>query len=575
MLINALLIITNILLFTGIGLLILHLLSLTTAAPYLPFTAFWVGWAVVIGFLQIQHFFLPIDELTLTIVAIFSLVGWVIFLRRADLKSVISARYLVFAVLTLLPLLMLANHVIFSEPSFDHSQYHLQTVKWFNLFPIVRGLGNLQHRLAFNSSSLLYASLINVGPLNGYAIYFASTSIIFVLVVRLMWALAAWIRDEKKGDKINLFYALMLPVTLWQASNLPLTGYSADLINFAIQVTLAGEFLQLVDRLADKEFFRKQALLIVMLISVGITVKLSFLVFGAALLIWLLAFWLNAKHHHANGQKNMPMIWGVVLSAWVIPWLARNVLMSGYLLYPSVVIFLPVQWKMPGFLANDISSVIAMWARTYSGTITDSADLAWLYTWILRFVYEPRQALINSGILLTGITGFFIATRKKIKIAPGLFILMGVSVLSIIFWFFSAPTYRFSGATIWIFYVAVILAAFQVICDHWGLKAGSLFSILIIVFLFYSLRTNFSHNISPARLLMPINEHSIAEQKQPLSKMEQKTTNSGLVVYIPQADNSEACWDAPLPCTTRNDYLQRLQLIVPQQLGSGFFLADE
>lgn len=575
MLLIALLILINIVLLTGIGLFILHRFLHSIATLDYLFTAFWIGFAVVIGFLQIQHFFLPINELTLAIVIVFSIWGWMIFLRHVNLKSLFSTRHVVFGLVFLLTLLMLSNHVLFSEPGFDHILYHSQTVKWFNTFPIVRGLGNLHHRLAFNSSSLLYASLFNVGWLNGYAIYFVSTSIIFMLLVRLMWALVTWVQEEEKGNLSNFFFSLMLPVVLWQASNLPLAGYSADMLIFAIQIVLAGELLQLIDHFAERDLFKNQPLLIVVLIAAGITIKLSFLAFGACTLACLLIFWFNSKKSPTRDQKNTPLLWGLVLIAWLIPWLARNVLMSGYLLYPSTAISLPVLWKMPGFLANNINSVITTWARTYSATITDSGDLAWLYNWILRFVYEARQALIYSAVLITGISAFFIITRKKFRFSPGTLMLIGSSFLSILFWFFSAPAYRFSGAAIWIFYVGLLLAAFQVIRDHFGLKTASLFSILFIMFLFFSLRTDFSHNISPARLLVPINEHIIAEQKQPLDLLEPKTTLSGLVVYIPPLDNPEACWDAPLPCTPRNDYLPRLQLMVPNQLGSGFFLADE
>ena len=50
---------------------------------------------------------------------------------------------------------------------FDTGLYHAQAVKWINEYGTVPGLGNLHHRLAFNSSWFYFSSFFDIMAFNG------------------------------------------------------------------------------------------------------------------------------------------------------------------------------------------------------------------------------------------------------------------------------------------------------------------------------------------------------------------------------------------------------------------------
>ena len=145
---------------------------------------------------------------------------------------------------------MLALHVLFVSPNYDHGLYHMQTVRWIHDFAIVPGLGNLHHRLAFNNASFLYAALLDSGPLAGRGYYLANTLPAFALILQCAAGFGGLFQERQPIRGVNLYFALLLPAVLWQVSVMPLPGYSPDMIVFLLQVATGGELLRLFEAAA-------------------------------------------------------------------------------------------------------------------------------------------------------------------------------------------------------------------------------------------------------------------------------------------------------------------------------------
>lgn len=527
---------------------------------------FWLGFCALIGILQIWHFFAPVNGWLLALISLIAAVGLFLHIKKTPL--VWKKQYLWSGGALLLPLLVLLNHSLYSPASYDFGLYHLQTVKWFNQFALVPGLGNLQHRLAFNSSQYLYAAFLNSSFFKGYSYYIADVILLSVLSFQSLIALRSWIKDKSISPSV-IFRVLMIPAILWQAGTQPLAGYPADMTIFILQIVVFEKLVQMWGE--EVETNRRQGifLLIVCLSTVGITIKLSFAIFG--LLSILAAMLAVIKREHLRGFLHKPWISLVVIvPIWLLPWLLRNIILSGYFLFPSQIFSLNVPWKMPSYLVDGLQQGISLWAKTYSGQLPYTADLAWLVEWIKRFVFEARSALAAGGLLL--IILFILRLQKKQQQAEiqGYWLLFILLSASLLMWFFSAPTYRFSGALIWLWLIVLVLMLVDWFKVNFSCQAAWNSSLILMILFLVWLPNQISRNLSLSTLWIVPTEQVVAQEQTESMNSIVKTAADGLVVHLPAS--GESCWDLPLPCTTPMDFLPNLRLISPQDISKGFYI---
>jgi hypothetical protein len=389
---------------TGVGLLLWQKRQDDDAMPEHLITSFWVGWALLILFLQIWQIFFPVGIVSLGLLFIAAMIGYY-RARQALLnwvKLVPKGAAAAVAGFSGAFLMLLANQATFSRYSYDHGLYHLQMVKWLTTFPLVPGLGNLHHRFAFNNSSFLYAAQMNVGVFEGLAHQTASTLLIFMLVLRGLIAVYRLLQQGNQARISHVFYVLMIPFVLNHVLTSSFAGYSTDIVIFVLQVLLAGELLELYSRGARAlPAVKNRILFIVLLSAAGITVKLSFVVFGGLAILAALAawFWTVGRDIRPYRQTLLSWIgWGALL---IVPWLIRHVILSGYLLYPSTLISFPVKWKIPHAMAAPIAAGIRDWARELgSGTINPED---WFGNWFSVFPFEMMEAVIYAVLILLSV----------------------------------------------------------------------------------------------------------------------------------------------------------------------------
>jgi hypothetical protein len=558
---------------TGVGLLLWQKRQDDDAMPEHLITSFWVGWALLILFLQIWQIFFPVGIVSLGLLFITALAGYY-RARRALLgwvKLVSKGAAVVIVAFSGAFLMLLANQAAFAHYSYDHGLYHMQMVKWLTTFPLVPGLGNLHHRFAFNNSSFLYAAQMNVGVFEGLAHQVASTLLVFMLVGRCLLAVYRLLQRAEYAYIQNTLYVLMLPFILYYIATSSFAGYSTDVVIFILQTLIAGELLLLHSRYdRPLQELKNSIFFIVLLCALGITVKLSFVVFAALAVVAALAAWvwtigIEIRQH----SRSIFTVVGIG-ALLIVPWLVRHVILSGYLLYPSTLISFPVQWKIPAAMAEPIAGIITAWAREI---VNDSIHPdRWFSNWFSVFPFKMKEAIVYTGLVLAAVVVLRVFFNLKPIQWRGPLILLVASFISLLYWFWMAPAPRFSGALFWLMVVLGLILLYDQLSQFKVVRSPHMLLGFILLLTMFWLSPNFK-SVSRSYFLVPPLEEVVAQQQMIGDPNRFQETRSGLRVFIAAGQADEMCWDMPLPCTRLNDFDPRLSLIDPADMRKGFYIA--
>jgi hypothetical protein len=564
-------------LFSGTGLWFWHPRDPDAPKPESLIAAFWTGWAITLVYLQIWHLFYKVGLLSLLPLAIAGAAGWVRYGRPfwAWLRSLPARTALINTGIAALFLLLLSNQAIWSSWPVDLGLYHTQTVKWISEYAIIPGLGNLHHRLAFNNSSFLYAAQLNTWVWSGLAFYLTNTLLVFALGLRSLVALNRVLQDRQPLHLTDVYYSFFMPILLFYVSTALFAGYGTDVIVFVLQVVIGGALLHIFSaQPIAAAALRRQVTYILLLCAVGVTVKLSFAVFGAFAILAAWVVFARRENFRTLFRGQLLASWAAVLVLPVLPWLVRHIILSGYLVYPSPLISFPVRWKIPYDLVEPITATIHNWAMGRAQYTPGMPAGDWFAIWFPPIQFELKEAVVYFVACLLLAAALRIFGKKRPVVKHGPLTLIGINLLSLVYWFLTAPDPRFAGAAVWLLLVSALLLVFQQVIQTGYVRSAHLLTAAVVILLFFWLGPHFTNNISLSRLVTPPFEQEIAAEQSPSGEQPFRVTNSGLQVYIAADEQAELCWDAPLPCTRAHDFDPRLALLRPGDLQGGFYVDD-
>ena len=332
----------------------------------------------------------------------------------------------------------------------DTNIYHAQNIRIYEEFGLIKGMGNLQQHFAYNSSYLAFAAAFSMKWLLGQSLHTTTGFLEAFLSIYAFYGLKRW-KDHSShlADGIKLaipFYVLVILVR----SMSPATDFGTMLLVLYLIAAWC-------DNLEDQKDVFLYALLSVLAVFV-LTMK-----FSACLLV-LLAVYPGIRLLKKKNWKTFffSLLGGILV---LCPFLIRNFLISGWLLYPVDAIDLfHVAWKVPAeYLQND-SAQIKVWGRClYDVSLLHLSPAQWIPTWWAgQERYE--QLLLGSvavGTLLLLVQGIH-CLLHKVKICWDKVILIAVLYANILLWFFNAPFIRYGLA----FLFAVPALALGTWCTH-------------------------------------------------------------------------------------------------------------
>ena len=539
-----------------------------------PFLCFWVGWSGSIVLLQIWHLNYAVNDFALVLVMTWGLAGLCLGgkqltqdVRRRWSETSKRSRFVAgFAASAVL--LFWAALAIGPPYRPDTANYHLAGVRWASEYPIIPGIGNLHHRLAFNNSSFLYAAMLDAGPWTHRSHHLAHGLLAVATVLYFMSSLPRLADTKAANYPLYLMRSLFFPIAIL-FSYKGTTSFQPDLITFMMGLVVASLMFEL---LLDKGFsldqVRVRVFAICFLSSAALTVKLSFLVFGfLSSCIALAILW------NRSGAQNRTRFWGcagvctLAASIAIVPWLGRHLILSGYALYPSDRISIDVPWRVPLADARTARDSIVGYARHHGEGFMETLDnWDWIGPVIMRELGHPISVTIPLICIVTTLFGLWFIKRPRTGKGISnreLAIFVLPAAAAVLFMIFTAPCPRFAGASIWVLAVGLMVGALsQVERDSKQFHRDAKLMLALGIGLFTIGMVKASRYVQS-----PFGNTALAPM--PVGEVVVRHTKTGIPVWVCK----DGPWDAPLPNTP--EFRANLALINEADVREGFMILGD
>ena len=379
----------------------------------------------------------------------------------------------------------------------DTAIYHAQTIRWVETYRVVPGLGNLNPRLAFNSSWLLLNALFSFAFLGGRSFHLAGSAFFLAFSVYSIAGLDNLIkRDFRLGNWVRVALLPLGLYTLGSELSSPGTDFPVILIVW-MMVALCLEVL------ADDDFQMDQRSVLLFVAPLfAFTVKLSAL---PLLLVSVGVLVIGWRMRRFGWVLRLVGLGLLLLS----PWLVRNVVLSGYLIFPvPQPLLFGFDWRVPYSVVIEQSQAIRDFARGVNAQ-RPGGVFAWVPGWWV--IQTVNQRIIFALALLSPLTfpGLWIL-RKKLNLLNrklGSYLAVWfVAYLGLLFWFLTAPAFRFGYG----FILGTLLLAFTPYVAAFGnwLDSGrvwvpAMIACLVAVFVGMVLFNSFDPGTLSGRLVLP------------------------------------------------------------------------
>lgn len=347
---------------------------------------------------------------------------------------------------------------------YDTGLYHAQAIHWIEEYGVVPGLGNLHMRLAYNSAFMSLQALFSLQWLSGQSLHTLNG---FLCVFGIGYAVMTTRlqRDQawKTSDLLKCVGVIYIVTARYSISS---SGTDIWALFLAVYVcTKWCEFAEAEEQSAGPWCF-------VCLVGIyALTVKLS-----AAVIVMLTIY----PMYLLIRQRDIRRIVGNAAAAVtiVLPFLLRNVIISGYLIYPYAGIDLfQVDWKMDRSVLASDSMDIKMYGRGITDIHEYDTPLSkWVPHWFGRQETADQILIVIGAVCAVGLIYRLWKYIRARQIREAIFTV--TVLLSLAFWFVTAPLMRYG-----IVYLMIVTAvcAGEIIKRKQSVNFNRIISVVLIL----------------------------------------------------------------------------------------------
>lgn len=411
----------------------------------------------------------------------------------------------------------------------DAKLYHLQAIQWIKDYAVVPGLGNLHGRFAFNSHYFITAAFFSPIVSEARVLIPVFSFFFFLLSTRLL------VNINKAIQKEDWFYLLLNTViflffTYQTISHL--RSVSTDDITCVLIFLIFFLFWQS----AFKPERKIEPVLIWLMIFSAITFKLSSM--------FILAIVPFTIFPLSKTKISFFLVAGLIICT---PFVYRNVILSGYLLYPMPELdVFNVDWKIPGDLVVFEKEVIEGWARLPNPPMPEEEAVKilempfgeWVSTW-----WSNRPTLRWKAIYLANLFSALLLIVALFKKDRRVAVLFFTIIVNLAFWFYKAPDPRFAYAFLYFNLGLVAAYIFTPLLKWVKLRSARgalpLFALFVVCLLVFKQDIEYTDSQDSSLLLF-----SSPHQNDKTEKFEGKNFSMNT-----PANGSILCFTSSLPCT--------------------------
>ena len=203
---------------------------------------------------------------------------------------------------------------------YDTDLYHAQSIRWIEEYGVIKGLGNVHNRLAYNSSFFAVSALYSMKFLLGQSLHTVNGFMTLLLSISTLD-----IMDSFKRKKFVISDYVRIAAIYY------LTLICDEIVSpasdFAIMCTIFYIVIKWLDLLEKEE----KSIVPYALLCVGGVYAVSLkLTAGLVLILLVKPAYMLIKEKRVK-EILIYLSMGLIV---ILPWVIRNVIISGYLVYP-------------------------------------------------------------------------------------------------------------------------------------------------------------------------------------------------------------------------------------------------
>lgn len=314
----------------------------------------------------------------------------------------------------------------------DSGLYHAQAIRWIEEYGVVPGLANLHCRLAYNSSAFVLTALYSMSFLGGQSLHTVAGFMALVLAVKGLDVVKVFSRKKVLVSDFVKVAMLFYITIIYTEMMSPASDYFAMLFLFYVVLT----WVELEEK-KEKNIIPFGMLCV--LLAVNVSIKLS----SAIMLLMVLKPAVILLKEKRYGQIGIYLGMGILA---VFPYLARNVILSGWLVYPFPAIDLfSFDWKIPAGEALYDAQEIKVYAKGMTDVLLKDAPMSqWLPAWFSALKgLEKIWVLGSLASVVAGVVITIWGLVKSKKELYGLLFVQWIMIAGYLFWQIGTPLVRY------------------------------------------------------------------------------------------------------------------------------------